>query len=157
MIGKVDIVLMDMHLTGISGIEGIRFLRDKHPHQIILACSVREDNENLFEAICYGAFGFLSKNASSKEFISSIQDAIQGYSPMIPAVARRILLFWHKNPAKIADKLESFTEKEITILDKIACGNSYSTVANELSVDETDILINLREIYQKLQQIRVSN
>ncbi|OPX31740.1 hypothetical protein B1H10_08400 [candidate division KSB1 bacterium 4484_188] len=147
-IGKADIVLMDNRLPGMSGIEGITYLRENYPRASVLICTAYEDDENVFKAIAAGAVGFVAKKVSPAQLLTALRNVAEGGSPMTPHVARRLLNFFRtvrQRPGEI--KLSEF---EHTVLVWLSRGESYNTVAAELSVSETAILRRIRKIYQKL-------
>jgi len=157
-ISKTNIVLMDIKLPGISGIEGIKYLKKHFPEMLIIVCTAYEDDENVFQAIAAGAVGFISKKASPKELVASLRKVATGGSPMTPNVARNILSSFEKPRSYYTQNESELTDKEKIILEKISSGKSYVTTANELSLSEEDILLNIRSIYGKLhKQLTLSN
>jgi len=90
-IGEADIVLMDIGLPGMSGIEGVKYLKERYPKIIIVMCTVHDDDEKIFDAICAGAVGYMLKKTSSKDLINALRDAYNGGSPMTPSVARKVI------------------------------------------------------------------
>jgi DNA-binding NarL/FixJ family response regulator len=146
---NADVVIMDINLPGISGIEGVKYLKKNLPAIKVIICTAYEDDENVFEAIAAGAVGFLSKKASPNELIKTIKMVKQGGSPITPNVAAKIFSFLKKQGAKQTSIVLTETEKKI--LEKISLGKSYSAVAKELNETEEEILFLIRSIYGKLQ------
>ncbi len=150
-IGAADIVLMDIGLPGMSGIEGVKYLKEKHPKMIIVMCTVHDDDEKIFDAICSGAIGYLLKKTSPAELITALRDAYNGGSPMTPSVARKVIASFQKKPIK-SDTGESIklTDKEEQILNLMAEGKSYSEIANEVFLSVDGVHYHTRHIYEKL-------
>jgi len=148
-IGNADLVIIDINLPGISGIEGVKYLKKYLPLVKVIICTAYEDDENVFDAIAAGAVGFLSKKASPTELIKTLRLVNQGGSPITPNVAVKIISFFQKQELK-QDSI-ALTENEKKILEKISLGKSYTTVAKELIETEEEILIQIRAIYKKMQ------
>ena len=150
-ISESDIVIMDIRLPGMSGIDGISYLKKHSPEILILVYTAFEDDENIIRAISAGAVGFLSKKIPVKELLSTLRNLSTGCSPITPNVARNILSLFQKQAHDQLTKEFGLTETEEKILEKISSGKSYTTVAAELMLTEKEILINVRSIYEKLQ------
>jgi DNA-binding NarL/FixJ family response regulator len=151
-LGLTDLALMDIGLPGISGIEGIKYLKEHFSDIIIVMCTVHEDDDKIFEAICAGAVGYLLKKTSPSEMVKAIRDAYKGGSPMTPSVARKVIASFQKIPEK--SKLQPeivFTEREEQILSLMAHGKSYSSIANEVFLSIDGVYYHIRNIYEKLQ------
>ena len=145
-----DVVLSDIGLPGMSGIEGIRILKERSPALLILMLTVYDDNERIFDAICAGACGYLLKKTPSHKIIESIKEAREGGSPMSPEVARRVVsLFRQIRPPAKSDY--DLTPHETRLLGMLVEGHSYKTAASELGVTLNTIKFHLRNIYEKLQ------
>lgn len=145
-----DVVLSDIGLPGMDGIEGIRILKEKHPHLTILMLSVYDDNERIFDALCAGACGYLLKKTPPAKLIESLRDAISGGAPMSPEVARKVITIFRdfRPPEKVNYDL---TPHEIRLLKLLVEGHSYKTAAAELRVTVNTISFHLKNIYEKLQ------
>ena len=148
---KTNVVLMDIGLPGISGIEGVKYLKEKHPKILIVMCTVHEDSEEIFQAICAGAVGYLTKRTSPDELIKALIEAYNGGSPMTPSVARKVISSFQKN--KIIDtpnKFSELNEREEQILNLMAQGKSYNNIANEVCLSIDGVYYHIRHIYEKL-------
>jgi DNA-binding NarL/FixJ family response regulator len=146
MIGESDIVLMDIGLPGMSGIEGVKYLKEKYPEILIVMCTVHDEGEDIFKAICAGAVGYLLKKVSSEELIKALKDAYNGGSPMTPEVARKVINAFQKSgPDEI-----KLTEREINILELMAEGKSYSSIAGIIHLSIDGVYYHIRHIYAKL-------
>ena len=150
-IGKAQIVLMDIMLPGITGIDGIKYLKKNFPDVLTVVCTAYEDDKNIFEAIEAGAVGFISKKTPSEQLISTLRNVSVGGSPMTPNVARFIMHSFYSQNGKRIIKDPVLTEIENQILDKISIGKSYTTVAIEQSINEKELFKAIRSIYGKLQ------
>lgn len=145
-----NVVLVDIGLPGISGIEGIVILRDRHPELAMLMLSVYDDDDRIFDALCAGACGYLLKNTPPARLLESIDEAVMGGSPMSPEIARRVVkLFREIRPPATADY--QLTPHETRLLKLLVDGHNYKTAAQELKVSVNTISFHMRNIYEKLQ------
>ena len=145
-----DIVLVDIGLPGMSGIEGIRLLKERHPALQFLILSIYDDDERIFEALCAGACGYLLKRTAPARLLESLKEVSEGGAPMSPEVARRVIrLFREIRPPKHAD--HQLTPHQTRLLKLLADGHNYKTAAAELGVTVDTIGFHLRHIYEKLQ------
>lgn len=145
-----DVVLCDIGLPGMSGIEGITILKERYPHLLLLILSVYDDDDRIIEALCAGASGYLLKKTTPVRLLDSLKEAVAGGSPMSPEVARRvILLFRDFRPPKRADY--QLTPHEMRLLKLLVEGHNYKTAAAELGVTVNTVSFHLRSIYEKLQ------
>jgi DNA-binding NarL/FixJ family response regulator len=143
-----DIFLVDIGLPEMSGIEGIRRLKQRYPQMLFLVLTVYEDDERIFDALCAGACGYLLKKTQSDRLLESIRDAMQGGSPISPEVAYRVIqLFQKLQPDKDFERL---TPYEVRVLKLLAEGNSYLTAAERLGISVNTIRFHIRNIYEKL-------
>ena len=145
-----DVVLSDIGLPGMSGIEGIRILKEKYPHLIILVLTVYDDNEKIFDALCAGASGYLLKHTDPSLLISSVKEAVSGGAPMSPEVAAKVIkLFREVRPPEKVDY--DLTPHEIRLLKLLVDGYNYVTAAEALNISYNTIKFHVRNIYDKLQ------
>ncbi len=145
-----DVVLCDIGLPGMSGIEGIRILKERYPNLLLLMLSVYDDDERIFDALCAGACGYLLKRTSPARLIECLKEAVQGGAPMSPEVARRVVaLFRDIRPPERADY--QLTPHETRLLKLLVEGHNYKTAAAELGVSFHTIHFHVRNIYEKLQ------
>lgn len=145
-----DVVLSDIGLPGMSGIEGIRILKEKYPDLVILVLTVYDDNEKIFDALCAGASGYLLKHTEPSQLISSVKEAVSGGAPMSPEVASKVIkLFREVRPP---EKVEyDLTPHETRLLKLLVEGYNYVTAAEELNISYNTIKFHVRNIYDKLQ------
>ena len=144
------VLLLDLGLPGMSGIEGIHPLRQRYPQTAIVILTVYEDNERVFEALCAGANGYLLKNTPPIKLLDSLRDAMKGGSPMSPEIARRVIeLFRRFRPPEKAQY--NLTPHELRLLKFLVEGHSYKTAAAQLGVSVNTIAFHVQNIYGKLQ------
>jgi len=145
-----DVVLSDIGLPGMDGIEGIRILKEKFPEMTILMLTVYDDNERIFDALCAGACGYLLKKTPPAKLIESLNEALAGGAPMSPEIARKVItLFRDVRPPERVDY--DLTPHETRLLKLLVEGHSYKTAANELNVSVNTVSFHLKSIYEKLQ------
>ncbi|MBC7911391.1 MAG: response regulator transcription factor [Pyrinomonadaceae bacterium] len=145
-----DVVLSDIGLPGMDGIQGMRILKERYPEMTILVLSVYDDDERIFDALCAGACGYLLKKTPPARLMESLKEAATGGAPMSPEVARRVItLFREFRPPARADY--ELTPHETRILKLLVEGHSYKTAATELGVTVNTISFHLKRIYEKLQ------
>jgi DNA-binding NarL/FixJ family response regulator len=144
------VALMDIHLPGMSGIEGIRRLKDLCPKTVFLVLSVYDDDDRIFEALCAGASGYLLKKTSPARLLEALTDAAQGGGPLSPEVAHRVIRLFRqfRPPEKSEEKL---TPHEARILKMISEGHDYPSAAAELGVATSTVIYHMRQIFGKLQ------
>ena len=144
----VDIVLMDINLPGISGIECVALLKDKMPHSHFMMVTVFEDDDNIFNALKAGASGYILKRTSPMQILEAVREMHEGGSPMSPEIARRVVNSLQKGKNQ---NTEILTEREKQILDFLAKGFLYKEIAANLSVSYETVKKHIQNIYQKLQ------
>ena len=145
-----DVALVDIGLPGMSGIEGIRVLRERHEKLLLLMLTVYDDDERIFEALCAGACGYLLKKTPPVRLLESLREAVGGGSPVSPEVARRVItLFREIRPPAHADY--HLSAHEVRLLRLLVEGHNYKTAAVELGVSVNTISFHMRHIYEKLQ------
>ncbi len=145
-----DLVLCDIGLPGMDGIEGIRILKERHAAVSILMLTVYEDDERIFDALCAGACGYLLKRTQPARLLESLKEAVAGGAPMSPEVASRVVaLFRDIRPPERADY--QLTPHETRLLKLLVEGHTYKSAAAELGVTYHAIHFHMRNIYDKLQ------
>ncbi|HTF37779.1 MAG TPA: response regulator transcription factor [Blastocatellia bacterium] len=145
-----DVVLSDIGLPGMDGIEGARILKEQYPNLLLLMLTVYDDDERIFDAMCAGASGYLLKKTPPARLIESLREAVQGGAPMSPEVARRVItLFREIRPPERADY--ELTPHETRVLKLFVEGHNYKTAAAELGVSVNTVNFHVRSIYEKLQ------
>lgn len=146
---KPDVVLMDINLPGMNGVECVRQLKKIAPEILIIMLTVYEDTENIFEALTAGASGYLLKRTSSPELLAAIHEVQRGGSPMTTHIARKVVQSFQKNaPAQPAENL---SEREQQVLDLLAKGLMYKEIADKLQISYETVHTYIRRIYEKLR------
>jgi DNA-binding NarL/FixJ family response regulator len=144
------VALCDIGLPGMSGIEGMRILKERFPNLLLLMLTVYDDDERIFDALCAGACGYLLKKTPPLRLLESLKEVVTGGSPMSPEVARRVIaLFRDIRPPERADY--ELTPHETRLLKLLVEGHNYKTAALELKVSVNTVSFHMRHIYEKLQ------
>ena len=147
---RPDVLLCDIGLPGMSGIEGIRLLKERDPDLLVLMLTVYDDDDRIFDAMCAGATGYLLKKTPPSRLLESLREAVEGGAPMSPEVARRVIaLFREIRPPDRANY--DLSPHETRLLKLLVEGHNYKTAATELGVTVHTISFHLRSIYEKLQ------
>ena len=145
-----DVVLVDIGLPGMSGIDGLSLLRQKYPGTALLMITVYEDDERIFQALCAGASGYLLKKTPPAKLLESLAEVLHGGAPMSPEVAQRVLrLFREIRPPEKVDY--NLTPHELRLLRLLVEGHNYQSAAAELGVSFSTINFHMQNIYTKLQ------
>jgi DNA-binding NarL/FixJ family response regulator len=145
-----NVVLLDLGLPGMSGIDGITVLRKRWPDAALVVLTVYEDNDRVFRALCAGATGYLLKNTAPAKLMESIKEANRGGAPMSPEIARLVIeIFRRVHPPEKAQ--HNLTPQELRLLKLLVEGHSYKTAAAEMMVSINTIAFHIQNIYGKLQ------
>jgi DNA-binding NarL/FixJ family response regulator len=145
-----DLALVDIGLPGMSGIQGIRLLKERYPGLRLVVLTVYADDDRIFEALCAGATGYLLKKTAPARLLESFKEVMAGGAPMSPEVAQRVIsLFRHVRPPARAD--HHLTPHETRLLKLLVEGHTYKTAAVELHTSIHTISFHMRNIYAKLQ------
>lgn len=140
-----DICLMDIELPGMNGIEAIPKIKAIKPTTQVVVVTVYENDELVFKALCEGASGYLTKNMPPQKLIESLKELENGGAPMSTNIARLVVSSFHKN------RQSPLTARELEVLELLASGKSYSTIADQLFVDKETIKSHIKNIYLKLE------
>jgi DNA-binding NarL/FixJ family response regulator len=146
---KPDVVLMDIEMPGINGIEAVRMLREKYPDLKILMQTIFEDNEKIFNSILAGASGYILKNTSPSRFLDFIRETYEGGAPMSPSVATKVLKIVAESSSP---KVNTFnlSEREKEVLSCLVKGMSYKLIADACFISIDTVRGHIRNIYEKL-------
>lgn len=153
---KPNVVLMDINLPGINGVECVRRLKERLPETQVMMLTVYEDTENIFNALAAGASGYMLKRTPTKELLDAIREVNRGGSPMTTHIARMVVQSFRKpaEPAPApapADELAILSEREQQVLDLLAQGLIYKEIADKLNIGYETVHTYIRRIYEKLQ------
>jgi DNA-binding NarL/FixJ family response regulator len=145
---RPDVVLMDIHLTGMSGIECVKRLKAMMPQMQIMMLTVYEDTEQIFQALSAGASGYMLKRMTPSKLLDAISDVHEGGSPMSSPIARKVVASFQRT--KPRDEQTHFTSREQMVLDCFAKGLTYKQTADHLKISIDTIRTYVRRIYEKL-------
>jgi len=140
-----DIVLMDIELPKINGIEATKALKDIKPSILILVITVYEDSEHVFDALCAGATGYLTKNASSKQIVNALHELLSGGAPMSIKIARMVVDSFKRATRSV------LSDRETEVLNLLSTGKSYKSIGEALFISRNTIKFHIKNIYGKLQ------
>jgi DNA-binding NarL/FixJ family response regulator len=144
-----DVLLLDIHLPGMLGSEGVRALKAKYEAVQILMLTVYAEQDLVFESICNGACGYLLKKTPPAKLLEAIKEARDGGSPMSPEIARKVVTLFQKiGPPEKLD--ENLTPQEVRLLRMLAEGHSYQAAAELLNISINTVRNYIRSIYEKL-------
>jgi len=145
-----DVLLSDIGLPGMNGIDGIRILKERYPQMQILMLTVYDDDDRIFDALCAGASGYLLKRTPPAKLLENIREAMSGGSPVSPEVATRVIKFFREfhNPDR---EDYALTPHETRLLKLLTEGYNYQTAADKLGVSYNTIKFHVRNIFDKLQ------
>jgi DNA-binding NarL/FixJ family response regulator len=148
---EVDVVLMDIGLPGMSGIDGIAKAKKIKPELNILMLTVYEDSQSVFKALCAGACGFLVKKTPPSRLLDAIKDAYEGGSPMSSLIARQVINVFQQTQGKSdAEERSNLSAREKEVLVSLSDGNNYQEIADHLYISVDTVRHHIRNIYRKL-------
>jgi DNA-binding NarL/FixJ family response regulator len=142
---KPDIILMDIELQGISGIEGTKIIKKMHPEIEILVITVHDDSDLVFQALVAGASGYITKNAPHNKILDAIDEISRGGAPMSSKIARLVVESFQRN------QNSPLSPRETEVLELLSEGKSYSVIADELFIHKETVKSHIKNIYYKLQ------
>jgi DNA-binding NarL/FixJ family response regulator len=156
---RPDVVLMDINLPQMSGIECVRKLKDQAPELPVVMLTVYEDGDQLFRSLMAGAAGYLVKRTPPSKLLESIEEVHRGGSPMSRQIARKVVRYFHEvelgahtaPPSPLGSDMEKLTAREHEILACLAKGFRYKEIAGALGISSDTVRGHLRNIYEKLQ------
>ena len=140
-----DLILIDLSLPGMNGIEGTTRIKKLKPKVKVLVITVHDDSEHVFDALCAGAIGYITKDLTQNTLIFAIRQVLDGGAPMSPKIANLIIKSFHRNPQT------PLTDRETDVLKHLAKGKTYDYVARDLSISKDTVKTHIKHIYEKLQ------
>lgn len=149
---KPDVVLMDINLPGMSGIDCLKQLKSKMPNIDVLMLTVFADDDTVFDSLCAGACGYITKNTSPEKILDAIREVRDGGAPMSGRIARMVVSSF-MTPG---DPSAQLTDREKEVLDQLCKGKSYKMVADALSITHDTVRHHIKNIYKKLEVHSVS-
>jgi DNA-binding NarL/FixJ family response regulator len=149
---KPDVVLMDINLPGMNGVECVRKLKELLPRLQIVMLTAYEDTENIFNSLAAGATGYLLKRSKSAEILDAIRDVQNGGSPMSTHIARKVVQSFLHRPAAAppVEQTEELSPREQEVLDLLSQGFMYKEISDKLGISFETVRTYIRRIYEKL-------
>lgn len=148
---KPDLILMDIDMPYVNGIEGVKLIRKEYPTLKILMQTVFDDNDKIFSAICAGADGYILKQTPPNKLLDGMREVMEGGVPMSPSIAKKVLTLVKKQD-KIPLKSEfELTKRELEILKYLAMGYSYKMIAEACFISYATVNTHISNIYAKLK------
>ncbi len=148
--GQPDVIVMDIQMPGMNGIDGVRAIKSRKPDARILMQTVFDDDDKVFDAICAGASGYILKTAPVEEMVKAIRDVYAGGSSMTPAIAMKVLQRFRANETVPAAEEFNLSDREKEVLTLLVKGRSYKMIAEELNISYHTVDSHMRKIYEKL-------
>lgn len=147
---RPEVVLMDINLPGMNGVECVRRLKPVAPQTLVVMLTVYEDTENIFNALAAGAAGYLLKRTKSAELLEAIREVHRGGSPMTTHIARKVTQSFQRGGPS-TQPTENLSEREQEVLDCLSQGFLYKEIAEKLGISYETVHTYIRRIYEKLQ------
>ena len=148
---KPDVILMDIDMPYVNGIEGVKNIRSKFPSIKIIMQTIFEDDDKIFDSICAGADGYMLKKASLADLVKAIEEVSEGGAPMTPSIARKVLSLMQSQHPKAIENLFQLTQREHEILSLLVEGFSYKMIAARCGISRPTVNTHMTHIYEKLQ------
>lgn len=148
---KPDVVLMDINMPNVDGIEGLRLIKNHHPKVKVIMQTIFEEESKILEAICEGADGYIIKQKSPMKLIEGISEVMEGGAPMTPSIAHKVLRLFSNNIKKAPEVDVNLTNREKEILAHLVDGYSYKMIADMLNISYATVNKHISHIYSKLQ------
>lgn len=143
-----DVVIMDIDMPEVDGIEGLRIIKERRPHTYIIMHTVMEEEERLFQCLCSGANGYILKNTSFVSLLEAINNVLHGGAPLSPTIAKKVLQSFQTAP--VARLQYNLSDREIEVLKYLVKGYSYKMIAGACHISVDTVRGHIRNIYTKL-------
>ncbi|MBX2925217.1 MAG: response regulator transcription factor [Chitinophagaceae bacterium] len=147
---KPDVVLMDINLGGMSGIDCVRELKPRYPDILFMMCTVYEEDEKIFEALAAGANGYILKKTAPGKLLEAIRELAEGGAPMSSQIARKVVAAFQERSSLAAGLLDSLSNREHEILELLAKGMLYKEISTRLGIAQETVRKHVYHIYEKL-------
>jgi DNA-binding NarL/FixJ family response regulator len=148
------VVLMDIHLGGMTGIEVVKELKVSHPEILFMMCTIYEEDEKIFEALSAGASGYILKKTAPQKMLDAIRELYEGGSPMSSQIARKVVAAFQHKPVAPAnspdDSLDRLSKRELMILEHLAKGLLYKEISELLFISQETVRKHVYHVYEKL-------
>jgi len=148
-VDKADVVLMDLQLSGMTGIDCARRLKELRPTLLLMVLTVHEDTDRIFQSLEAGAIGYILKKTPPAEILEAIQELVNGGSPMSPAIARKVVQAFDRTEPFVSE-VESLSIAERAVLDQLLRGERYKAIAEHLKISVHTVRNHIHRIYEKL-------
>jgi DNA-binding NarL/FixJ family response regulator len=145
-----DVVLMDIQMPGMTGIEAVGVIKRELPNIKIIMQTVFEDNDKIFQSICAGANGYILKNTGTQKYLEAITEAYHGGAPLTPSIATKVLTLFRATPQQPQKEEYDLTDREKEILHYLVKGFSYKMIADSCSISYDTVRFHMKNIYAKL-------
>jgi len=147
---KPDVILMDIEMPGVNGIEGVQIVKEKYPSMKILMQTIFEETEKIFQSICAGASGYILKNTTPSRILEAIRETFEGGAPMSPSIATKVLKIVQDPSSAVQKTSFNLSEREKEILSCLVKGMSYKLIAAHCFISIDTVRGHIRSIYEKL-------
>jgi DNA-binding NarL/FixJ family response regulator len=148
---KPDVILMDIEMPGINGIEAVSMVKDKFPQIKILMATIFEEDNKIFQSICNGAEGYILKTTAPSQILNSIKEIYEGGAPMSPAIALKVMRMFKENLSSKTNNTFDLTGREKEVLKFLVEGMSYKMIADVCFISIETVRAHIKNIYEKLQ------
>src|SRR6185436_4307026 len=155
---NADVVLMDIQMPRMSGIDAVKEIKSKFPEAKILMLTNFDDDDKIFSSICFGASGYLLKNTSPLKIIEAIKEIYEGGVPMTPVIAQKVLQMFRKSPPvnSVPERDYHLSPREKEVLECLVKGMSLKMVADTLSISYDTVRTHIKHIYEKLHVVSMT-
>ncbi len=153
-VGRIDLVLMDIEMPGVDGIEATRRIKKEYPQIKVIMLTIFDDDEKIFEAITAGADGYVLKEEKSQKIVQAMEETLAGGAGMSAGVAARVLKMVQRGKApqnSVSTLSEPLTPREVEILEQLRAGLSYEKIASNLFISYGTVRKHIEHVYRKLQ------
>jgi len=148
---KPDVIMTDIEMPVMNGIDTTRLIKGEYPAMKILVLTVFEDKEKIFQALCAGGSGYILKNSTPEQILQALMDTYKGGSPLSPSVAKLVVQFFQLNmPVAATTEDYNLTPKEKELLECLADGKSYKMIADKMGISLETVKTHMKSVYKKL-------
>lgn len=145
-----NVVLMDINMGKMNGIEAVRLLKNQYPGILFMMCTIYEDDEKIFEALAAGASGYILKKTKPAEMILAIKDLYEGGAPMSSQIASKVVASFRKKEDGREELIEKLSPREYEILELLVRGRLYKEIATALDISQETVRKHVYNVYKKL-------